>query len=93
MKLPTSPCRYCGKDIVWGAFYDTARRKEVRVPLDPTPPTYRVVVVQPLELLQSGTVIRRANGKQVTESGVDGVYVSHYATCTKLPEEKRARRG
>lgn len=37
--LPTKPCRYCGKQIVWAKQADGKW-----IPLDPTPPIYQVVL-------------------------------------------------
>jgi hypothetical protein len=61
--MKMSACRGCGKPIVWGVTSDGKK-----IPLDPRPPTYRIVN----DIPDSVKVVRDTF-----------VMVSHFATCPK----------
>jgi hypothetical protein len=70
-------CRGCGKEILWGVIKD--ERGVRNVPLDPTPPTYRVVreIIDPGQ--PAGCVVERA----------ENVFVTHFATCPNANDFSR----
>lgn len=70
----SAKCRGCGRDIEWAV--DTQGQK---IPLDPRPPVYAVVVAAPDGI--SDTILRMPNSR-----------VSHFATCPKASEFSRGRR-
>ena len=76
MTLPgadEATCSGCGKRVLW-----ILTKEGKRVPLDPTPPTYGLHVLN--DAADPPTFEwRRTNGKDVQEP----VFVSHFATCTK----------
>lgn len=62
----TSPCKGCGKPIVWGVL-DGLKR----IPLDPAPPVYRVM-----------KRYRAPGGERViVDRDSTGTMVSHLVTC------------
>jgi len=62
-KHRTALCSGCNKPIVWGKTAD-----DKRIPLDPTPPVYRIV--------------NEVNGTVNIERDKN-VMVSHFATCPR----------
>jgi len=68
--LKTSPCKGCGKPIVWARVDD---EHGGAVPLDPRPPVYIVNV------LSSGDV-------RCVRAARESFMVSHFATCPKANE-------
>jgi hypothetical protein len=68
-----SLCRGCGKEIIWGV---TAEGK--RIPLDPRPPVYRLVVGY-------------ATQEIVVERQKDAM-VSHFATCSRANDFSASKR-
>jgi hypothetical protein len=76
--LKTSPCRGCGKPIVWGT---TPEGK--KIPLDPRPPVY--------ELVQSHPGNQR-NPDPVNARRIIDAFVSHFATCPKANDFSKSNR-
>ena len=71
MAILTTPCKGCGKPIVWGRTAEG-----VDVPLDPTPATYAVTGQG-----EDRYRIQRANGNK--DRAVGQTLVSHFVTCPK----------
>jgi hypothetical protein len=79
--LPTSPCRGCGRKIVWGLLREADPESGgewiTRVPLDPTPACYLIIDGNTADVI----VVRQK-----------AAMVSHFATCPKASAFTRRRR-
>lgn len=70
-KLATSPCRGCGKPIIWIAEEKTGKK----IPLDPRPPVYEVT--ESFDAREKNEPANRITfGRRNLKA-----YVSHFATC------------
>lgn len=72
-----SPCRGCGKPIMWGVTEEGKK-----IPLDPKPPVYRVVH----DRSQDGKWTIRAIRKE-------NCMVSHFATCPAANQFSASRKA
>ena len=74
-----SPCDYCGAPVVW-AKITKADGTPGRVPLDPKPPVYLMT--------------KEGEGRRVAQSreGEKRVLVSHFATCKRIPKDRKKGR-
>lgn len=87
--MTTTPCKGCGRPVVW---CEVAGKP---VPLDPTPPIWRVFPGESFNPPSNATTAERAPQK-VTETYIGPLYmVSHFTTCAKANEFSRsnANRG
>ena len=73
--MKTTPCKGCGKPIIWGETLDGKR-----IPLDPRPPVYSCA-----EDVSPG-----ANGRVIAGRMV-GVAVTHFATCPRASDFSKGR--
>ena len=72
--MKTSPCKGCGKPIVWAWILKEGKRTSKRVPLDPRPAVYRLV---------SGWDVSEYEAQQLLQ--VEGM-VNHFATCPEADQ-------
>mgnify|MGYP001591430335 FL=1 len=72
--MKTSPCKGCGKPIVWAWILKEGKRTGKRVPLDPRPAVYRLV---------SGWDVPEYEAQQLLQ--VEGM-VNHFATCPEADQ-------
>jgi hypothetical protein len=88
--MTTSPCRYCGKKIVWASGLNGKS-----IPLDPTPAVYSVQQ-------DADGHYRTMNGAPVVTlrdrfaDNLPTAMVSHFTTCPKASQASQdaaARRG
>lgn len=83
--MNTSPCKGCGRPVVWG---ETADGK--KIPLDPRPPLYFAFVH-----VKGHIAAERIEPMVMTDQphAPDGrPMVSHFATCPKASEFSGSRR-
>lgn len=80
--MKTSPCKGCGKDIVWGVTAEGTK-----IPLDPRAPVYLAVDEGDRVLAE-----RDRPGSNVTGQAL-AHYVSHFATCPKASEFGKGRKA
>ena len=73
--MKTSPCKGCGKQIVWAFITRNGERTGKRVPLDPRPTIYT--------LRPNGFDAEEYEAKAILQ--VEGM-VTHFATCPKASE-------
>lgn len=78
-ELEKVPCRTCRRPIVFGVSVPVEGKGRKRIPLDPTPPTYR----------WTPEGWERANGRDVAEP----VLVTHFATCPQASQHSKGERG
>lgn len=95
--MKMSPCRGCGKAVVWGVKPDGSK-----VPLDPRAPVYAIVAFEDLPV-QAGKFqdpiihIKRTPtikdneppfiaSKDEKDDHLSVAYVSHFATCSKASD-------
>jgi hypothetical protein len=74
--MTTSPCKYCGRALLWAVDGEGKR-----IPLDAVAPVYTVDDIPD----NKAPLARRANGKDL-KSGDS--FVTHFATCKKLPPKE-----
>ena len=79
--MKTSPCKGCGKPIVWGVTEDGKR-----IPLDPRPPVYLAVDEGDRVLAERAGPGQNFMGQALAH------YVSHFATCPKASEFGKGRK-
>jgi hypothetical protein len=81
-ETPTTPCKTCGKPMVWGEYEkldDAGKATLVRVPLDPRAPVYRIV--------------KHAADGTATIKRDHSAMVSHFSTCPQASQHSKGRRG
>ena len=72
--MRTTPCKGCGKPMVWAHIVKEGKRTGKRVPLDPRPVVYR---------LRNGFDAAEYEASSIPQ--VEGM-VTHFATCPKANE-------
>lgn len=77
--MTTSPCKGCGKPIVWARTPDGKR-----IPLDPRPPVY----LWSANETEDGYACFRADKTEST-----AYFVSHFATCPKANDFSASAKG
>ena len=82
--MKASPCKGCGKPIVWGVTADGKR-----IPLDPRPVVYHAVEESEFENRVTCTRVPEATNTAGTKTAC---YVSHFATCPKASEFGKGRK-
>lgn len=89
--LPTTPCKFCGRPVVWVKVKDHNTGQEQTLPLDPAPPIY-IAVHRREEQPGKGNAMRA--GKFFDAQGQTrryGAFILHHVTCREYQEAQKAQ--